>query len=235
MKFLFEIGDVLSIEKNIARNFVEDVHEDILGLSHSFIKENQLILPREFIPIGTVEFVCTHLKNLGKSRPEPLDYPDCLYDYLGRTVRFDYAVCSKDTDYIKPLKTKEFTCSPKHELKDILIGNQKYWISDPIDITQEYRMYVMNNALIGYSRYDTLEEDDVLPNIRVVNDMIRAYRHEAPRAYTLDVALLRKGGTVLIEVNDMFATGYYKFGTMSEVMYIEALRNRWEELTKNSK
>lgn len=238
MKFLFEQADVLTVEKYLAQNSVDNVLTDILKVTHDFIYKNRLILPKEFIPIGTVEFVCTHLKNLGRGRPEPLDYPDCLKDYLGREIKFDYPCFAPPLYYIKPLNTKQFTCDTKEELEKLDIsevseGGVKCWISEPIDITQEYRMYVMNDALIGYSRYDALEEDDVLPNLRVVNDMIRRYRHEAPRAYTLDVALLRKGGTVLIEVNDMFATGYYKHGTMSEVMYMEALRARWEELTRN--
>jgi hypothetical protein len=61
--------------------------------------------------------------------------------------------------------------------------------------------------------------------------MIADYARVAPASYTLDVALLASNHeTVLMEVNDMWATGFYKWGTMTGEKYLECLQARWFEI-----
>ena len=159
--------------------------------------------------------------------------PKELKKYLGREVIFQYGLTAKPTDYVKPPKTKEFTCDVKSKVEETLgkdLSDTLLWISEPIKITQEYRVYILNNRIAGYSRYDDGDEKDILPDFYVIFDMIAAYERTAPASYTLDVALRDTGETVLIEVNDMWATGFYKWGTMTGEKYLECLQARWYEI-----
>jgi hypothetical protein len=230
MKFIFENADVLVGEKYIAEKRVINPRRDILKVSLEFISNNPLQIPREFIPLGTVKFCSAHMKNIGVLIPGPLDYPSSLRKYLGREVKFGPLSDAPDNYFVKPYHTKEFTCDVKSEIEDREFLNCEGWISEPIPLTQEYRVYVLKGQIHGYSRYDNLNEDDILPDFNLINEMIASYEN-APVAYTLDVGLSNHK-TVLIEVNDMWAIGYYKHGTLTADQYIELISERWYEIIK---
>jgi hypothetical protein len=230
-KFLFEIGDCLIQEKWIAEQHVKNPRTDILRIHPQFMYENNIKLDKEFIPLGTVKFCSKYMANHG-IHAAPVDYPYQLKKYLKRRVEIGCFSDARSDQYIKPLHTKEFTCGLKDKVDTDIDLSEKYiWISDPIKITQEYRCYVLNNRLEGDSRYDDLESEDILPNFTTVFDMIASYEDAAPASYTLDVALMEETGeTVLIEVNDMWATGLYPWGTMTGEKYLECLQVRWFEM-----
>ena len=231
MKFLFETGDVLTQEKWFAEQSVENPRTDILRIHPEFMQNNRLVLDKKFVPLGTVQFCANYMNHMNVgTNTTPLDYPYALRKYLGREVRFDYANTARLTDYIKPRVTKEFTCAPRVEVEKIitLTSEKMVWISEPISIGQEYRLYVLNKEVVGYSRYDDLDEEDILPDWDLVENMIRDF-FDSPVSYTLDVGI-SDGKTVLVEVNDMWATGFYQWGTMTGEMYLKCLQERWFEI-----
>lgn len=231
MKFLFEIGDVLTQEKWFAEKSVENPRTDILRIHPEFMQNNRLTLDKKFIPLGTVQFCTNYMDHMNVGiHSTPLDYPYSLRKYLGREVRFGYVNTARLTDYIKPRITKEFTCAPKSEVEKILTltSDKLVWISEPISIGQEYRLYVLNGEVVGYSRYDDLLEQDILPDWNVVENMIKDF-DSSPVSYTLDVGI-SDGKTILVEVNDMWATGFYQWGTMTGEMYLKCIQSRWFEI-----
>lgn len=111
------------------------------------------------------------------------------------------------------------------------ISEDLVWISEPIHLTQEYRMYILNNKVVGFSRYDDNDEDDIPVDLTLVYNMIADFSRVAPVSYTLDVGILSETKeTVLIEVNDMWATGLYQWGSMTGEMYLKCLQARWNEI-----
>ncbi|AEC53043.1 hypothetical protein SCRM01_097c [Synechococcus phage S-CRM01] len=230
-KFLFEIGDVLTYEKWIAEQSVKNPRTDILKIHPDFISDNVIKLSRQFVPIGSVKFIGNYMSHMNIPVPEPIDYPYQLEKYLGRKVRLDYAFNAKPTDYIKPRGTKEFTCDVKSEVektRDLTI--EMVWISEPISINQEWRLYILNGELVGWSRYDDNEGDDIQPDFSVVSDMIKDYKNNAPISYTLDLGISDEK-TILIEVNDMWGTGFYPWGTMTGEKYLECIQARWFQIS----
>lgn len=231
MKFLFEIGSIFTYEKWMAKERVDDLRKDTISIHPEFMRDNLIQLSREFIPIGTVEFIGNYMHHMCIIPPDPIDYPYQLRNYLDRKVRLDHICNAESTDYIKPRFTKEFTCDVKSKIeKTEDLSNEIVWISEPIPISQEWRLYILNGELVGYSRYDDLEEEDVEPDWSVVSDMIKEYTN-APISYTLDVGI-SDGKTILIEVNDMFAIGFYNWGTLTGDKYLECLEARWFEITR---
>lgn len=235
MKFLFEIGDVLTKEKYIAEQSVARPRTDIIRIHPDFMAENKVVLDKEFIPLGTVKFCASYMHHM-RIRPwiVPLDYPHQLMKYLGREVRYDFGSTAKPTDYVKPRITKQFTCDTRANVEETLsrdISEDMVWISEPINLVQEYRMYILNHKVVGYSRYDDNYEADIPVDLTLVYNMIADFSGVAPVSYTLDVGILSKTNeTVLIEVNDMWATGLYEWGPMSGDMYLKCIEARWFEI-----
>lgn len=234
--FLFQSDPVTLIEKRTVR------HASMIGAVSSIeIAATSLdgidsIPPnRRAIPVGTIEFCRAWMARCGIPEPEPIDYPESLRPFLGRNVTRSgsYALAPYGA-WVKPVRTKAWDAHVK--APGLPHPDGEVWVSEPLQIVAEWRVYVQDGRVLGNGRYDD-GEDDTLEFCRAtVANMVAAYESsdEAPRAYALDAALTHDMSTVLIEVTDAWAIGYYK-GSCSPTRYAELLVSRWREIAVNTK
>lgn len=190
---------------------------------------------RDLCPVGTVEFCRAWMHATGVIEPRPIDYPVSLWPSLGRSlccVPFEHA---PDGAWIKPVRTKAWEAHIKQP-GETAPGPGKVWASPVLaDIVAEWRVYVADGKIAGHGRYDDGDDDALVYSAADVEAWVRAYQDsgEDPAGYALDVALLKDGRTVLVEVTDGWAIGYYK-GTCSPVAYARLLAARWAQIRAQS-
>jgi hypothetical protein len=197
--------------------------EEITSLSETY---------RAYIPIGSVEFCTELLKHFGKQVPPHISYPQSLYPFLKRKLTVS---TFKDVDngiFIKPFAgIKSFTGHIKGKNLESLpenIDEQLVYSSSIINLIGEWRYYVLAKQVLGFSRYDG-DDNDVIPDISVITDAIDSFENP-PIGYSIDIGVLDTGETVLIEVNDGWALGYYTWGNMTEQNYLKLITHRWKEI-----
>ncbi len=182
-------------------------------------------------PVGTVEFCRAWRHGLSIPEPAPLDYPPCLRAFLGREVR-QHADCSGIPvgQWIKPVRTKAWQAQ-RVAPGAIPPSGGPVWSSEHLTLRGEFRVYVLADRVVGAGRYDDGADDGLAFDASVVDQMIATYRaaSEAPAAYALDVAVLADGRTILIEVTDAWAIGYYR-GSLAPRNYVRMLWARWREI-----
>lgn len=93
----------------------------------------------------------------------------------------------------------------------------------------EFRGYVVHGDLLGLFPYKG--EPLTFPDPEVVRAALAAWP-EAPAGYALDIGVAEDGRTLLVEVNDGYASGNYGLGPMRYVQMIEA---RWTELRRTAR
>jgi hypothetical protein len=223
MVYLLQKGDVLRREKiAIAMANLPRFHctlEDIQTLASD---------PRDLVPVGSVEFVTKFCNMKGIAVPENISYPEELRSFLGREIWMDTYGNVDSNLFVKPQQTKVFTGAIKESIDETVSNAEPVWVSTPVQFTSEYRFYIIDKEIAGYSRYDPDDNDDIEPNVNLVEQMVAVYTTQ-PVAYAIDVGI-HNGDTVLIEVNDGWALGYYPWGTMTEQRYIELVHKRWLEI-----
>lgn len=202
----------------------------------------EVLRDESVMPVGSVEFVHEFMDLAGIARPEPLSYPKPLHNYLQRNIKVMRASEVVGDCFVKPVATKLFSGFVHRALADEstmdehtrenynlfvrLRPDEPVWVSEIVEFMAEYRYYVCNNVIWGAARYD--QSDTSYPwvaHLNTVRSMIYAYNRGEP--YALDVAVTRSGETVLVEVNDAYALGYYR-EAMSSRQYLEFLTKRWE-------
>ena len=187
---------------------------------------------------GYVGDVLKALDRIGVKRPEPVDYPEVLQQYLCRKVWKGTAsdVTSQTRPlFIKPVQHKLFTgfvWRPKNvESRSRLASvseDEPVWISEVVDMRSEYRAFVLRGDLIDVRRYKG--DWDLVPNRKIVEGAVQALG--APIAsYCLDFAVSCTGATSLVEMNS-FAFGHVG---LKNSIYAEMLAARWEELAQGPK
>ena len=201
---------------------------------------------KDYVPIGSVEFVSEFLGHFYGLTPKPINVPEDLYrghNYAGRDIwngnHLYLDNCGgkffvKSADKIDKIKgfrevvecrTNNFetTFTP-----NIPIGNYQYstYISC---INSEWRAFVFKGKLVGLQNY--CGDFTVFPDVKLINAMIKAYK-SAPVAYTLDVGV-SDFYTFVIECHDFFSCGLYGFTDSSlPHMFYQWFR---EYLQKNNK
>jgi hypothetical protein len=116
------------------------------------------------------------------------------------------------------------------------------WISPYVQYGKEYRFYVCGNKILGCARYDSIEDPDhedtedmgteEADDFFGASEVVEAFKEVAPAAYCLDFGeVVADGSTNLIEINDAWALGYYRWGTLSPEDYVKMLWARWSEMT----
>lgn len=201
------------------------------------------------VPVGSVEFVRRAMVLAGIAEPENLSYPPALRPYLHRRVEQREVGSVLGKWFVKPVLTKSFTgfvfdtldnpdhlsCHDRLQLSAFLALDPRtpVWVSEPVSWTSEVRYYVLEGEIHGEGRYDDGPEDAPLADVAVVREMVSRYSASAgaPVAFAIDVGRLEDGSTALVEVNDMWAVGYYS-GTLSERAYVRMLHRRWAQLLR---
>lgn len=179
------------------------------------------------IPLGSVEFVNTYASKFGITIPTIGSYPASLISYLKRQIRIGKLDCANDFEFIKPMIVKQFTGGIKKTITESIQPDTIVWISEPVIFQAEFRCYIHNHKLVGWSQYDDSEEDRRFDQGTVIS-MINDY-HDQPIGYSIDVGLVN-GETVLIEVNDGWSLGYYQWGNMNPNAYIQLITDRWIQI-----
>lgn len=203
------------------------------------------------LPVGSVQFVAEAMRLAGIKKPDLSTYPADLAPFLGRAVRVTPLAQVQGTCFIKPVETKLFTGFvldekrrdseySEHDLEQLKIvrglrPETMVWVSSPVAFLSEARYYMLKSRLIGFARYDPDGRDDAgMPDLDVVEQAANTLdtSRDAPVAYALDMGVLSDGSTVLVEVNDAWATGYYG-RDMSPKAYLQWLWARWSQLLES--
>lgn len=225
-KFLLQSEDVMREEKQIiTQHCSKDFYCYVSYDQIQPLDKKELIAT---IPVGTVEFIRKFADLNGIKLPdESISYPDELKSYLGRSLYDGIFSEVGDEQFCKPKRIKAFTGALKKDISEHVDPDLPVWISDRIDISSEWRYYILEGKILGKSRYDSGDNDDC-PDEAVVADMIADFK-SAPIAYSLDVGT-SNGNTILIEVNDAWALGYYRWGDMAKTSYMKLIIARWLQI-----
>ena len=186
--------------------------------------------------LGSIQFVHSSLKKLGKSIPEPLDYPHELTQFLGRKIwvsTIDEIANDPSTwgVFVKPKGlVKKFTGRVIRSTKD-LIGcgdvtmNTPVWVSETVIFMAEWRVFIRYGVILGAKLYrgDWRAQFDH----KIIENAVNLFV-TAPAGYALDFGLTTDGRLLLIEVNDGYSIGNYG---LFYVDYAKLLAARWAELT----
>lgn len=221
--YLLQTGDICRDEKRAIRNICHD------QINYTTIEDLKIIDLKNIIPIGSVEYCKEIMKLLNLKELNPISYPDELQKFLNRKIFI------KDINdvpigwFIKPLSIKSFD----GKLKD---GSETFqanvYCCPPVKFTFEWRYYILNGKILGKSRYDDYEEEVDAPD-SFVKSIIENFTY-APCGYSIDVGLMDDNrefiGTSLVEINDGWALGYYKWGDMTEESYVKLITSRWLEI-----
>jgi len=167
------------------------------------------------IAVGTIDHVEYWMKHMKIPIPAPLDIPVELEAFLGergpcqRGPSSDlYAEKSAVDIHYKDISMSK-GASRMVERGEIIGGKNDRSlcrITKWVEMISEWRVFVKNNKVIGVCNYrgDPL----MFPNSGTIAEMISAYTL-APAAYTLDVAVIMDGKTIIVECHNFYACGLY--------------------------
>ena len=182
---------------------------------------------KNIIPVGSVEFVKKYSQLNNIELPENISYPTELRDFFGRNIWSGIFADVKGQQFCKPKTTKAFTGGIKKDIVEQVNIDEPVWISDPVQFTSEWRVYVLNKTILGYSRYDTGDNEEQV-DLEVAKQMVECY-NGSPVGYCLDLGIV-DGKTILVEANDGWSLGYYRWGDMCPDDYIKLITSRWMEI-----
>ena len=116
----------------------------------------------------------------------------------------------KSLDTIKssfngPKYVNSGTISDRYESKDF----RHCQVSEIIDIVSEWRVFVFNGEIQHIGNYSG--DCMAFPDADIIKEIVRVYGDEAPKAWTLDVAVTTEGDTVVLECHRFFSCGLYGF------------------------
>ena len=193
--------------------------------------------PANYVPVGSVNFVSAYLKMFypeARKALIPLNIPESLRGYAGRGVRDvlepkdmprigqGVEVFRKSLTTIKD-ETNGFLTQPSFE------DCRGYQISPRIEMLSEWRAFVFNGQILDLRNY--AGDFFLHPDPDTVRGMVRDYT-DAPVAYTLDVAVVPGGKTVIVECHRFFSCGLYGFADYAKLPYM--FSQEWFEM-KNTK
>ena len=137
-----------------------------------------------------------------------------------------------EENFIKPLEIKLFTgfvfdkmqySSLKNLPLDTKIIVYKKFSSK---IVSETRFYISNNEIVDARNYSG--DFFVIPTKKFVESIIEDNK-DFPSTYTIDIAKLESGESMVVEFNDMWAIGNY--GIPND-LYVKLLKQRYFEIIK---
>lgn len=197
---------------------------------HEGLVKNNLVFPHGFIPVGSVEFVSSFIRTYEPQAEEalrPLNVPDALVDnQYGRcrNVRniFTETDAEKKVQLGKPLFRKSLS-TIKDPSNGVYVPKDPkevvgYQVSDIVDFLSEWRVFVFRNQVQHIANYagDPL----LFPDKDQILEMVDAMRGSAPVAYTLDVGVIERGVTTVVECHRFFSCGLYGFNDPAVLPYM---------------
>ena len=176
------------------------------------------------IPVGSLDFVQMILSKIHNvNRMNPIEVPDVLRE--DRFLKRKYSIVPKNqlpkkgyyfTKYVSKLKVFSYTgmietLQYTDEGKEPFLKEGLYQVSEVVNILSEYRCFVQNDKLVSINYYDG--DCTVFPDITEVKAMVGNYMRDPdrPKAYTLDIVVIRGRGTAILEVHPWVSVGLYGY------------------------
>lgn len=188
---------------------------------------------------GRLPVVHAALRRLGVPVPAPLDHLDAPEALLGRRVWASTlgAVAAGlelrgEPVFVKPRGVaKRFTGRVVHDPVDlrslpVSAPATPVWCSEVVDIVVEHRVFVCRGGVRSVAQYAGPEGSR--PTRTRVGRVVEPLLPRLTAGCAVDVAELRNGRLVLVEVNDGFSLGRYG---VDPGTYLDVLVARWTELT----
>jgi hypothetical protein len=209
---------------------------NIEGFNYLDILTGKLDSKAKYNPfVGCTQSMLTLFKRIGKS-PTPIDYPSSVRESglmnrdIQRMKSQEFVRILRERRkpmFVKPTGTKLFhgtVIESESQLSLLESRNCDVWVSNPINIVSEHRVFVYNKNVVYSCNYS--RDFTKTPDFKYVNDLVEAYE-EQPIAYTIDVGILRDGSTVVIEFNDFWSIGSYGLECID---YARMLLERYQEI-----
>lgn len=201
--------------------------------------------PDEYIPVGSVEFISAYMRKFYQKAAEkalkPLNVPEAFYPNAKRSIgTFNMSDSNNNASNFFG-NIKKVYCKSTSRIKDENNGlyyidslpkEGEWQISEYLDIISEWRVFVFNGNIeyIGNYSGDCM----VFPNADEITEMVRMwhtiYPNECPKAYTLDVAVARERGTIVMECHRFFSCGLYGFSDHARIP--KMLSQEWHEMKR---
>ncbi len=188
---------------------------------------------REDIVVGSIGDI-QHVFSLFNIKLPVIEYPTELNDYFGRKMWVEPSLHKMIEEertgiFIKPAEGMKKTTG-KVILKPTDYCNLSFeedfpmMCSEIVDIVSEWRCYIRYGELLAIKNY--AGDPFVVPQKSFVYDVINKYQ-TAPAGYSLDVAVLRDGKNIVVEINDGYSLGVYG---INPVLYAKLLSARFSQL-----
>ena len=193
---------------------------------------------KEDIVVSFIDEVLTVLGKFGVI-PDVIDYPKELEDFYKRDIK---KVIYKDLiDYlnsrplfVKPVQQKAFTglvINNEYELGRLgkFPPNFEFFISEPIDMLREWRIYVKYSNIVDIRPYDLKNNFYINYDSEQLEAIVNTIKNSEtlPTAYSVDIAQCSDGELRIVEVNDGFALASYG---LQQIEYAKFISARWAEL-----
>lgn len=190
----------------------------------NFIKYTKSIDFKNSIPVGSINFVREYLKLVHDiSDLIPIEVPLTLRK--NKYLKREYLVLKREDlpkkgVYFLKSASKLKGLSYLGEISNIVnsknnfLNDELYVLSEKVEILSEYRCFILNDIIKGIQHYngdctETLTKDD----INLIKEMVREYSKDdsRPKAYTLDVGIIKDKGVAILEVHTHSSIGLYGY------------------------
>ena len=198
----------------------------------------------EKIPVGTIDFVETYLKNSVKGfyRENPIEIPKYLrtdeflkrdykiVEYKNIPIRGKYFI--KDVSQLKKFGSVMLNEYDYMEINELCDKTHLFQVSSVYDIKAEYRVYVVAGELQQISLYNGYATE--LPDIKLIEKAVNLilYNEKWLKSFTLDI-MVGKEGTAIIEVHNFTSVGLYTTLWGTDLLY--AYRDGIDYLVNDNK
>ena len=207
--------------ENTEEILVHDAHSP-MELPGEYLRDGLLV------PVGSIEFCETLLRRwYGIEHLRPINIPSRLLadQFTGRKVAYisshadwENIVLGKaglDPQHLFVKRADRAKAGPAFFFPDeqskapSFEPGRLYLVSECVDIASEWRAFVWKKQILDIRCYPG--NPWAFPNRKTVEQMVATYTINTPMAYTLDVAVLPSGRTVIMEVHNFIACGLYGF------------------------
>lgn len=255
LKFLFEVepltNDLLydfqfellqSIKsENYMNNFLNKRNHSYEFITIGLLYDNRSNYKyKEYIPIGSVEFVRNFMKYFYDINLSPINVPEELFPFTGREIHnfslnelkeflkvdnFEREWFVKSNTIIK--KSPSFLIieedyhlffeKNKDESESFQVSRYLDESTTGAQLVSEWRVFVRNSRIVGCKNYSSDDAIPAIPDIQIIKNMINSYHSKSP-VYTLDVGVIedvitKEISTIVVEVHDFYSCGLYGFSS----------------------
>lgn len=195
---------------------------------------------KEYIPIGSVEFVKNHMECFYGIQLLPINVPEDLFKFTGREIH-NFSLNELKEFFKRDNFEREWFVKSNHIIKkspsflvikedyrvffeDNQDESETFQVSRYLDekttgtqLVSEWRVFVHNKRIVGCKNYSSDDIFPAIPDSEIVKNMIASYDSRSP-VYTLDVGVVydlitKETSTIIVEVHDFYSCGLYGFSS----------------------